>query len=53
MRTVKEIRPIRTDKVHRTALAEVEKHWGASIGTPDGDRLDVLVTLMETYEERR
>jgi antitoxin component HigA of HigAB toxin-antitoxin module len=52
MRTVKEIRPIRTDKVHRTALAD-EKLWGASIGTPDGDKLDVLVALVETYEERR
>jgi antitoxin component HigA of HigAB toxin-antitoxin module len=48
-----QIRPIRNDKDHRAALAEIEKLWGASIGTPDGDKLDILVTLVETYEERR
>ncbi len=48
-----EICPIRTDKDHRAALAEIEKLWGASSGTPEGDKLDVLVTLVETYEERR
>jgi HTH-type transcriptional regulator/antitoxin HigA len=46
------LRPIRTDKDHRTALAEIEKRWGASNGTPKGDKLDILVTLVETYEER-
>ena len=30
-----QIRPIRTDKDHRAALAEIEKLWVASIGTPD------------------
>jgi len=48
-----DIRPIRTDQDHRQTLAQVEKLWGAREGTPDGDRLDVLVTLIETYEERR
>ena len=48
-----QIRPIRTDKDHRVALAEIEKLWGASSGTPEGDKLDILVTLVETYEERR
>ena len=48
-----EIRPIRTDKDHRAALTEIEKLWGASSGTPEGDKLDILVTLVETYEERR
>jgi HTH-type transcriptional regulator/antitoxin HigA len=48
-----EIHPIRTDKDHRAALAEIEKLWGASSGTPEGDKLDILVTLVETYEERR
>ena len=47
------IRPIRTDKDHRSALAEIEKLWGAASGTPEGDKLDILVTLVETYEERR
>ena len=48
-----QIRPIRTDKDHRAALAEIEKLWGASIGTPEGDKLDILVTLVETYEDSR
>lgn len=48
-----EIRPIRTDADHRRALAEIEQLWGAADGTPEGDKLDVLVTLVETYEERR
>ena len=48
-----QIRPIRTGKDHRAALAEIEKLWGATVGTPDGDKLDILVTLVETYEERR
>jgi len=48
-----DIRPIRTDQDHRKALAQVEKLWGAREGTPDGDRLDILVTLIEAYEERR
>ena len=51
--TIMQIRPIRTDKDHRNALAEIEKLWGASTGTPEGDKLDILVTLVETYEERR
>ena len=53
MRTTMRIRPIRTDKDHRAALAEIEKLWGASSRTPEGDNLDILVTLVETYEERR
>ena len=48
-----QIRPIRTDKDHRAALAEIEKLWGASSRTPEADKLDILVTLVETYEERR
>lgn len=48
-----DIRPIRTDKDHRMTLAEIEKLWGAAEGTPKGDKLDVLVTLVEAYEERR
>ena len=48
-----QIRPIRTNKDHRAALAEIENLWGASSGTPAGDKLDILVTLVEIYEERR
>jgi len=47
------VHPIRTDDDHRRALAEIEKLWEAREGTSDGDKLDILVTLVETYEERR
>src|SRR5260370_24579392 len=53
MKSIMEMGAIRTDKDHRAALAETEKLWGASSGTPEGDKLDILVTLVETYEERR
>jgi HTH-type transcriptional regulator/antitoxin HigA len=48
-----DISPIRTDDDHRRALAEIEQLWGADVGTPEGDKLDMLVTLLEAYEERR
>lgn len=47
------IRPVRTDEDHEAALREIEALWGAEDGTEAGDRLDVLVTLVETYERRR
>lgn len=47
-----EIKPIRTKRGHEAALAEVERLWGAKLGTPQGDRLDVLVTLIEAYETK-
>src|SRR5450755_4646923 len=53
MSATMQIRPIRNDKNHRAALAEIEKLWGAAVGTPEGDKLDILVTLIETYENRR
>ncbi len=47
------IKPIRTKADHKHALAEMEKLWGAKRGTPDGDRLDVLATLIEAFEAER
>ena len=44
------VRPIKTEKDHSRALKEIEKLWGAKEGTPEGDRLDVLATLVEAYE---
>jgi HTH-type transcriptional regulator/antitoxin HigA len=46
-----DIKPIRTKRDHEAALAEVERLWGAKLGTPKGDRLDVLATLIEAFEE--
>ena len=48
-----EIRPIRTDKEHQAALAEIDTCWGAPEGTEEGDRLDVLLALVEIYEAKR
>ncbi len=45
-----EVKPIRTAADHRAALAEVERLWGTKSGTPEGDRLDVLATLIDSYE---
>ena len=47
-----ELKPIRTEADYDAALAEVERLWGAKSGTPDGDRLDVLATLIEVYEAK-
>ena len=47
-----EIKPIRTEADYEAALAVVERLWGAKSGTPKGDRLDVLATLIEVYEEQ-
>jgi HTH-type transcriptional regulator/antitoxin HigA len=48
-----ELRPIRTEADYEAALAEVERLWGASSGTADGDRLDILATLIDAYESAR
>jgi len=44
------ILPIRDDARHQAALAEIERLWGAEVGTIEGDRLDVLMTLVYAYE---
>ena len=45
-----DLKPIRTEVDYEHALAEVEHLWGAKSGTPDGDRLDRLATLIDAYE---
>ena len=45
-----EVRPIRTKRDYESALKEVERLWGAKAGTSEGDRLDVLATLVDAYE---
>ena len=45
------LKPIKTEADHRAALQEIERLWEAKEGTPEGDRLDVLATLVEAYEE--
>jgi HTH-type transcriptional regulator/antitoxin HigA len=45
-----DIKPIRTERDYAAAMAEVERLWGARAATPEGDRLDVLATLIDAYE---
>jgi HTH-type transcriptional regulator/antitoxin HigA len=45
------IKPIKTDAGHTAALREIERLWGAGERTPAGDRLEVLTTLVEAYEQ--
>jgi len=45
------IKPIKTKKDYRAALKEIEKLFDAKPNTPEGDKLDILVTLTEAYEE--
>jgi len=46
------IKPIRTAEDHRAALKEIEMLMTAEMNTPEGDRLDVLATLVEAYEAK-
>jgi HTH-type transcriptional regulator/antitoxin HigA len=47
-----EIRPIKTKRDYRRALNEIEGLMNAKRGTPEGDRLDVLVTLVQAFEAK-
>jgi HTH-type transcriptional regulator/antitoxin HigA len=45
-----EIRPIKTEEDYNTSIHRIEVLWGAKKDTPQGDELDLLVTLVESYE---
>lgn len=47
-----EIRPIKTKADYRAALREIEGLMSAGPNTPEGERLDVLATLVEAYENK-
>ena len=47
---MKNLKPIKTRADYQAAVAEMKRVWGAKSGTPDGDRLDILATLVDTYE---
>lgn len=48
-----DIKPIRTDEDLKAALARVDEVWGAAAGTPEGEELEMLVLLIESYEEQQ
>ena len=47
-----DIQPIKTEADYDLALAEINKLWGAELDTPEGDRLDILMILVEAYEAK-
>ena len=48
-----EIRPIKTPTDYHAALQEIESLFNAVPNTPEGDRLDILATLVEAYEAQQ
>ncbi len=47
-----DIRPIKTKKDHANALKRIDQLMSAKANSPEGDELDVLVTLVEAYEAK-
>ncbi|NIR51130.1 transcriptional regulator [candidate division KSB1 bacterium] len=47
------VRAIKTDADYRATLREIEQLFDAAPGTPEGDRLQVLTTLVEAYEDEK
>ena len=48
-----ELKPIRNDDDYEFALQEIDRLWDAKDGTPDGDTLEIWLTLVEAYEKGR
>lgn len=47
-----DIKPIKTDEDYRATLREIESLMNARPGSPEGERLDILVTLLSAYEQK-
>lgn len=47
-----DIKPIKTKKDYKAALARIEELWGAKDNTPEGDEFEILFTLVEAYEDK-
>lgn len=45
------LKPVKNDRELNRALKRVDELWGAKPGTPKGDELDVLMLLIEKYED--
>ena len=45
-----EIKPIKTEQDYNMSIKRIEELWGAKRDTPEGDELDLLCTLVESYE---
>jgi HTH-type transcriptional regulator/antitoxin HigA len=47
-----EIQPVKKEEDYQAALKEIDHLFQAEPGTPEGDRLEVLTTLVEAYEDK-
>ena len=47
-----ELKPIRSKREYQACLAEAERLWDARAHTPEGDRLEALVLLIQAYEAK-
>ncbi len=47
---MRSLKPLRSERDYTRALSDVERLWGAKSGTSNGDRLDILATLIDAYE---
>ena len=47
-----ELRPIKTESDYQNALTEIERLFDAKPNSPELDRLDILTTLVEAYEQQ-
>ena len=45
-----DIKPIKTEQDYNDSISRIEELWGVKRDTPEGDELDLLVTLVESYE---
>ena len=45
-----DIKPIKTEQDYNSSIRRIEELWGAKRDTPEGDELDLLVTIVESYE---
>ena len=43
---------VKDDASYRRALGDIERVWGAKLGSPEGDFIDAMATLVEAYEEK-
>jgi HTH-type transcriptional regulator / antitoxin HigA len=50
--TAMQIRPIRTEQDYDNALVRIARLMGSPVGTPQGDELDILATLVDAYETK-
>ncbi|MBI3538363.1 MAG: helix-turn-helix domain-containing protein [Chloroflexi bacterium] len=50
---MQDLRPIKTETDYQTALKEIENLFSATPNTPEGDRLEILATLVDAYEDAR